>query len=261
VGLSSSDPVVAVEGLSKRFGEVLAVDAVDFEVAAGETVALLGANGAGKTTTLGMLLGILLPTAGRVSVFGCDMRRHAHLALPWMNFSSPYVGLPKRLTVRENLTVYAHLYGLDRVRGRVEDVARALGLGEVLDRPTGSLSAGQTTRVALAKALVNEPRLLLLDEPTASLDPDTADWVRGLLEDYRRRSGAALVLASHNMAEVERLADRVLIMLAGRIVARGRPKAMLAEAGRATLEELFLDIARGRPGRAPTAAEQRTAAQ
>src|SRR6202042_2722453 len=165
------------------------------------------------------------------------------------NFSSPYVEVPRRLTVAQNLTVYGHLYGLRQVRGRIETLARDLDMTELLDRPTGQLSAGQRTRVALAKALINEPALLLLDEPTASLDPDTGDWVRTWLERYRDESGCTILLASHNMAEVERLCSHVLMLKQGRIVDRGSPQELLDRYGREDMEEVFLDIARNR-GRA-----------
>lgn len=167
-------------------------------------------------------------------------------ALPRMNFSSPYVDLPHRLTVRENLTVYGHLYGLTHLKDRIARMAEELDLTAILNRPSGNLSAGQKTRVALAKALLNDPELLLLDEPTASLDPDTADWVRGFLEQYRARTGATILLASHNMAEVERMCDGVLMMKGGRIVDRGTPADLLSRYGRDNLEEVFLDIARDR---------------
>jgi ABC-2 type transport system ATP-binding protein len=241
-----ANPAVTVEGLSKRFGEVLAVDRLDFVVKRGSVTALLGGNGAGKTTTISMLLGLLLPSGGRITVLGQDMVRHRYRVLPRMNFSSPYVDLPHRLTVRENLAVYGHLYGLPRVNARVRELTRDLQLEEFADRPAGKLSAGQKTRVALAKALLNTPDLLLLDEPTASLDPDTADWVRGYLENFRRTSGATILLASHNMSEVERLCDQVLMMRAGRIVDRGAPAALLERYGRKSMEEVFLDIARRR---------------
>ncbi len=239
-------PAIAVQALTKRYGAVLAVDRLDFTVQRGSVTALLGGNGAGKTTTISMLLGLLLPSEGRIAILGEDMVRHRYRVLPRMNFSSPYVDLPHRLTVRENLSVYGHLYGLARVGARVKELATALQLDDIIDRPSGKLSAGQKTRVALAKALLNEPELLLLDEPTASLDPDTADWVRGYLEEFRRRSGATIVLASHNMAEVERLCDQVLMMRAGTIVDRGSPAALLERYGRDTMEEVFLDIARRR---------------
>ena len=239
-------PVAIVDNLTKRFGDVTAVDSIGFSVAEGSITALLGGNGAGKTTTLSILLGLLLPTSGSVTVFGEDMLRHRYRVLPRMNFSSPYVDLPKRLSVAENLTVYAHLYGLDRIPERVARAARDMEISPFLDRPTGTLSAGQNTRVALAKALLNEPRLLLVDEPTASLDPDTSDWVRGYLESYRRRTGATILLASHNMAEVERLCDHVVMMHEGKIVDRGSPADIITRYGRRTLEEVFLDIARDR---------------
>jgi ABC-2 type transport system ATP-binding protein len=171
-----------------------------------------------------------------------------------MNFSSPYVDLPHRLTVEENLVVYAHLYGLSQVRRRIAEVAEDLDVAQFLKRQVGSLSAGQKTRVALAKALLNQPELLLLDEPTASLDPDTADWIRGYLERYRTETGAAILLASHNMQEVERLCDGVLMMRRGRIVDRGTPAGLLERYGRGTLEEVFLDIARERRNGAAGAA-------
>jgi len=241
-------PVVQVANLTKDFGPVRAVDGISFSVAGGGTTALLGGNGAGKTTTIAILLGLLLPTSGTVRVFGDDMVRHRYRMLPRMNFSSPYVDLPRRLRVRENLTVYGHLYGLDDVPARVAALARDLEIGPFLDKPTGTLSAGQKTRVALAKALLNEPQLLLLDEPTASLDPDTGDWVRGYLEAYQRRTGATILLASHNMAEVERLCDRVFMMRTGAIVDEGTPADLVARYGRSSLEEVFLDIARQRRG-------------
>src|SRR5262249_47195394 len=239
-------PVIEVSGLVKHYGDVVAVDGIDLCVPPRSTVALLGGNGAGKTTTISILLGLLLPTAGRVSVLGEDMLRHRHRVLPRMNFSSPYVDLPHRLTVRENLMVYAMLYGLAERGRRIEEVAEDLAIGPLLQRKAGGLSAGQKTRVALAKAMLNRPELLLLDEPTASLDPDTGDWVRSYLERYRKREGASILLASHNMGEVERLCDEVLMMRKGRIVDRGAPSALIARYGRSNLEEVFLDIARER---------------
>jgi ABC-2 type transport system ATP-binding protein len=249
------EDAIQVHGLTKRFAAALAVDAIDFTVRRGSTTALLGGNGAGKTTTLSMLLGLLRPTAGSVRVLGEDMLRHRYRVLPRMNFSSPYVEVPRRLTVAQNLRIYGMLYGLRQVAARVRELARALDIAELLDRQTGQLSAGQRTRVALAKALINEPAVLLLDEPTASLDPDTGDWVRSYLERYRARTGATLLLASHNMAEVERLCDTVLMLRRGRIVDRGAPGELIARSGRHTLEEVFLDIARDRP-RGQSAAAQ-----
>lgn len=237
---------IEVRDLVKRYGAVTAVAGVSFAVPKGGITALLGGNGAGKTTTIAMLLGLLTPTSGSIAVLGADMLRQRHRALPRMNFSSPYVDLPHRLTVRQNLRVFAKLYEVARPAERIAELASALGFEALLERPAGALSAGQKTRVALAKALINKPDLLLLDEPTASLDPDTADWVRGLLESYRRERQATILLASHNMAEVERLADMVLMMKQGRIVDRGSAADLLARYGRDDLEEVFLDIARGR---------------
>src|ERR1700704_5677117 len=239
-----SQPVIDVSGLVRHYGEVAAVDGIDFSVPPGATVALLGGNGAGKTTTISMLLGLLLPTAGRITILGEDMLRHRYRVLPRMNFSSPYVDLPHRLTVRENLVVYAMLYGLPQRDERIAELARDLQIEPLLDRPAGKLSAGQKTRVALAKALLNEPELLLLDEPTVSLDPDTGDWVRSYLEGWRARTGATILMASHNMSEVERLCSEVLMMKAGHIVDRGSPQALIDRYGRTNLEEVFLHIAR-----------------
>ena len=249
-------PVISVRNLTKNFAGIVAVDGISFDVPPRQIVALLGANGAGKTTTIAMLLGLVLPSAGDIRVLGVDMIRNRFRALPRMNFSSPYVDLPKRLTTRENLTVYGELYGVAGVRRRIEKLADDLALGEFLDRPFGQLSSGQRTRVSLAKSLLNEPELLLLDEPTASLDPDTADWVRSYLRDYQTARGATILLASHNMGEVERLCGDVVVMKAGRIVDRGAPDDLIARYGRQTLEDVFLDIVR-RDGDAvlPRAAE------
>lgn len=236
--------VIEVQGLSKLFDQVSAVEEVSFSVARGQTVALLGANGAGKTTTISMLLGLLLPSRGTVRVLGEDMVRHRHRVLGRINFSSPYVDLPRRLTVQQNLRFFARLYGVPAAAERVRALAEELDFTTLLDRRSGHLSAGQKTRVSLAKALINGPEVLLLDEPTASLDPDTADWVRSYLEAYQARSGAAILLASHNMAEVERLAGSVLMMRGGRIVDRGSPGELTARYGRRDLEQVFLDIAR-----------------
>ncbi|MFQ3622185.1 MAG: ABC transporter ATP-binding protein [Acetobacteraceae bacterium] len=236
---------IRAEGLAKRYGEVRAVEALSFTLGRGETLGLLGGNGAGKTTTIALLLGLLIPDAGRIAVLGHDMATDRFAALARMNFSSPYVALPHRLTVRENLTVYGHLYGVRGLRARIARLAEELDLAPLLDRPAGELSAGQKTRAALAKALINTPEVLLLDEPTASLDPDTADRMRGWLERYRAETGAAIVLASHNMSEVERLCHRVLMLKRGRVVDEGAPASLVARYGRDDLEQVFLDIARG----------------
>ena len=240
-----SEWAVSVRELSKEFGAVKAVDGLTFNLEPGGIVALLGGNGAGKTTTIAMLLGLLLPTSGTVRALGADMTRDRYRALGRMNFSSPYVELPGRLTAEENLLVYARLYGVPQAGRLVRELAGTLELTPFLKQRTRTLSAGQKSRLALAKALVNEPQLLLLDEPTASLDPETADWVRSYLAAYVKRTGATILLASHNMLEVERLCRDVLMMKAGRLVDRGAPDALIARYGRQTMEEVFLDIARG----------------
>lgn len=238
---------IQVRELTKRFDGALAVDAIDFSVERGSATALLGPNGAGKTTTLAMLLGLMSPTSGSIQVLGTDMLRHRYRALGRMNYASPYIDLPQRLTVRENLNVYGHLYGVRALPQRIGQLAEELDLAPLMKRAYRELSAGQRTRVALAKALLNEPELLLLDEPTASLDPDTGDRIRTWLENYRGRTGATLLLASHNMPEVERLCDRVLMMRAGRIVDDGTPQGLASRYGRRNLEEVFLDVARRQP--------------
>jgi ABC-2 type transport system ATP-binding protein len=237
-------PPIQVTNLSKYFGKIEAVRDLNFTIQPRSTVALLGGNGAGKTTTLAMMLGLLLPSSGSIHLLGEDVLHHRYRIMPRINFSSPYVDLPLRLTVAENLTVYAHLYGLRDVSERLKHLGADLDITEFMQRPYGTLSAGQRTRVALAKALLNEPELLLLDEPTASLDPDTADRIRGYLAAYRTRTGATILLASHNMYEVERLCDYVLVLKMGRLVDQGPPSALLHRYGRQTLEQVFLDIAR-----------------
>jgi ABC-2 type transport system ATP-binding protein len=244
--------VIAAASLGKRYGATLAVDSIDFTVPRGATVGLLGGNGAGKTTTIAMLLGLLIPTTGTIHILGHDMARDRFAALARMNFSSPYVALPSRLTVEQNLRVYCHLYDVRQATRRIAELSAELDLGELLARPAGQLSAGQKTRVALAKSLVNRPDVLLLDEPTASLDPDTGDQVRGWLERYQAESGCTILLASHNMAEVQRLCSQVLMMKRGRVVDRGAPAELLARHHRDDLEEVFLDIARNRTTLAET---------
>jgi ABC-2 type transport system ATP-binding protein len=248
-------PPIAVDQLVKVYKTVPAVDGISFTLAPGSITALLGGNGAGKTTTIATIMGLITPTSGRVSVLGAEMPRQCYRVLGRMNFESPYVEVPMRLTVRQNLTVFGKLYGVERLRERIAELGRELDLTDLLDRPTGSLSAGQKTRVSLAKALVNKPDVLLLDEPTASLDPDTADWVRGHLERYCRDRHATLLLASHNMTEVERLCERVIILKRGRIEDDDTPAKLLKRYGRRTLEEVFLDVARGDAGIAREAAQ------
>ena len=237
-------PAVVVHQLKKSYGAVDAVRGISFTVLPGQTVGLLGGNGAGKTTTISMLLGVLTPSAGTIEILGLPLASKRYDILPRINFTSPYVDLPKRLSVTENLRVFAGLYGVREGRKRIANLLDELDLTEVADRPYANLSAGQRTRVSLAKSLLNSPELLLLDEPTASLDPDVGDRMRTLLERYRAQSGCAMLLASHNMAEVERLCDEVIMLKRGEIVDQGSPAALLSKYGRDTLDEVFLDISR-----------------
>jgi len=238
-------PPIVIERLVKTYKTVRAVDGISFTLRPGSITALLGGNGAGKTTTIATIMGLVTPTSGRVTVLGAEMPQQRYRVLHRMNFESPYVEVPMRLTVRQNMKVFGDLYCVDDLPARIEQLGRELDLTDLLDRSTGKLSSGQKTRVSLAKALINNPDVLLLDEPTASLDPDTADWVRGHLERYCRERQATVLLASHNMAEVERLCERVIIMKRGRIEDDDTPAKLLARYGRRTLEEVFLDIVRG----------------
>ena len=237
---------IAVDRLVKLYKGVVAVDGISFRLAPGSITGLLGGNGAGKTTTIAMIMGLVTPTSGTVTVLGLQMPTDRYRVLHRMNFESPYVNMPMRLTVRQNLNVFGMLYGCQDVAGRIRALADEFDMHGFLDRETGKLSSGQKTRVSLAKALLNRPEVLLLDEPTASLDPDTADWVRGRLDHYRREQGATVLLASHNMTEVERLCERVIIMKTGHIEDDDTPQRLLDRYGRETLEEVFLDVARGR---------------
>ena len=243
---AQASPAIAVDRLVKRYKTATAVDGISFMLPRGSVTGLLGGNGAGKTTTIAMIMGLVTPTSGSVRVLGASMPDDRYRVLQRMNFESPYVDLPMRLTVRQNLSVFADLYAVPDGKARIEELAHELDLVDFLDRPSGKLSAGQKTRVSLAKALLNRPEVLLLDEPTASLDPDTADWVRGRLEAFRRTNNAAILLASHNMSEVERLCERVIIMKRGKIEDDDTPDNLLARYGRQNLEEVFLDVARGR---------------
>ena len=238
--------MLEVERLNTFRGPAHVLRDVRLSIGDAETVCLVGRNGAGKTTTIAMLLGLLIPTAGTIRILGHDMAKDRFAALARMNFSSPYVALPHRLSVAENLRVYGHLYNVRNTDRRIAELADELDLHDLLHRPAGELSAGQKTRVALAKSLINRPEVLLLDEPTASLDPDTGDLVRGWLERYQAASACTILLASHNMAEVERLCGQVLMMKKGRIVDRGSPAELLGRYGRDDLEQVFLDIARNR---------------
>ena len=244
--MPNAQPAIAVDQLVKVYKTTRAVDGISFALEPGSITGLLGGNGAGKTTTLAMILGLVTPTAGSVKVLGAELPRQRYQVLHKMNFESPYIDMPHRLTVRQNLKVFGRLYAVADLAARIASLAEDLDLTEFLDRPVGKLSAGQKTRVGLAKALINSPTVLLLDEPTASLDPDTADWVRSRLESFRKERGATVLLASHNMAEVERLCERVIIMKRGRIEDDDTPARLLIRYGRENLEEVFLDVARGR---------------
>ena len=245
-------PAIEVARLVKQYKTTRAVDDISFSIPRGSITGLLGGNGAGKTTTIAMIMGLVLPTSGRVAVLAHPMPAEAAFVLGRMNFESPYVDMPMRLTVRQNLSIFGRLYAVADLRARIDELAHDLDLTEFLDRANGKLSAGQKTRVALAKALINQPELLLLDEPTASLDPDTADWVREHIETYRKRHEATILLASHNMFEVERLCDRVIILKRGRIEEDDSPARIMARYSRDTLEQVFLDVARGRAQDAPS---------
>ena len=242
--MSGTPPVVEVRGLTKVFSGFTAVDHLDFDLPPHCTTALLGSNGAGKTTTISMLLGLLLPTSGSIKIFGQDLEHNRFHILQRMNMSSPYIDLPQRLTVRQNLQVYARLYEVDNIQGRIAQLAEDLELNEFIDRQVRKLSAGQKTRVSLAKALINEPELLLLDEPTASLDPDTATWIREYLFKYQQRRNTAILLASHNMLEVHRMCQQVYIMTHGKIVEKGTPDEIVVRHGKEDLEQAFLKIVR-----------------
>jgi len=219
--------VINAHNLTKFYGEYCAVNNVNFTVPRGSTVGLLGSNGAGKTTTIAMIMGLVTPTSGRVSVLGQDMFSKGHRVLKKMNFQSPYVAMPAQLTIRENLNVFGRLYGVKELKSRIDTLVDEFDLSELLNLQTGSLSAGQKTRVSLAKALINNPEVLLLDEPTASLDPDRAQWVRQLLRDYQKKHQATILLSSHNMLEVEQLCDHVVIMSYGRVIKLGKPNELM----------------------------------
>jgi ABC-2 type transport system ATP-binding protein len=244
-GMIDSIPAISVRNLAKVYKTGTAVADVTFALPRGTITGLLGGNGAGKTTTIAMVMGLVRPTSGKIEILGKKMPEERYHILHRMNFESPYVEMPHRLTIRQNLKTFGALYGVRNIKVRIDELAHELELTELLDRPAGKLSAGQKTRVSLAKALINRPEVLLLDEPTASLDPDTADWVRGRLEQFRAERGTTILLASHNMAEVERMCERVIMMKKGLIVDDDTPAQLLARYGRDNLEEVFLDVARG----------------
>ena len=235
---------IVLERLTKRYHSIIAVDNISLTIPANSITALLGNNGAGKTSALCMIIGLLLPTSGTITVLGCDIVKNRYQVLERMNFASPYLDLPQRLTVEENLRVYACLYGIFRPQRRICTLLEELDLTALIKRPTGTLSAGQKTRLALAKSLINHPEVLLLDEPTASLDPESADWIRAYLSTYQRQTGCTMLIASHNMREVTQLCSNVFMMHKGRIIAQGAPNDLLEHYQRDDLERLFIDMIR-----------------
>ena len=239
-----SDPIVEVRGLTKRFGDFTAVDGVSFEIHPGEILGLLGPNGAGKTTTIQMLLGLITPTAGSIRMFGLDLARHRETILSQINFSSTYISMPYSLTVEENLRVVAKLYGLTEITRHIDDVVKKLEMEEFRTKVTRKLSSGQMTRLTLAKAILTEPKVLFLDEPTGSLDPDIAHKTRSLLKEVRRSTGLSMLYTSHNMREMEEMSDRIIFLQRGKIIAQGTAKEITARFGQTDLEEVFLKIAR-----------------
>ena len=237
---------IEVKNLSKKFSNFLAVDNIDFKIEKNKTLGLLGPNGCGKTTTIGMMLGLIEPTNGNIFFDGTDINKsEKNILLNKMNFASPYVELPKKLTVKQNLEVYGRLYGVKFLKDRIIEIADDLNLNSLLNKKTGELSSGQKNRVSLAKSLINRPLVLFLDEPTASLDPDVGDFVRNYIEDYKSKNTLTILLASHNMKEVDRLCDHVIMMKSGKIVDKGTCKDLISKHGRSNLEETFLKIARG----------------
>jgi ABC-2 type transport system ATP-binding protein len=237
-------PVLKVSDLTKRFGGFTAVNGVSFEIMPGEILGLLGPNGAGKTTTIQMLLGLVTPTAGSIHMFGLDLSTHREEILQQVNFSSTYISMPQSLTVEENLWVVARLYGISDMARRINDIVKKLEMEEFRGKITRKLSSGQMTRLTLAKAFLTEPRILFLDEPTASLDPDIADKIRSLLKEERRSSGLSILYTSHNMREMKEMSDRIIFLQCGRIVAEGTAQEIIDRFGKADLEEVFLKFAR-----------------
>ena len=236
--------LVEVKNLKKNYSLKEAVKGISFNIRENEILGLLGPNGCGKTTTIGMLLGLLKPTTGQIKIDNMDFEKNRIEILSKINFISPYIELPKKLTVKQNLIVYGKLYNIENLEQRIQYLTEKLRLEELLNRITGELSSGQKNRVSLAKALINDPTVLLLDEPTASLDPETGDFVRSFLEDYKKERKISVLLASHNMEEVKRLCDFILMMKEGLIVDRGTPEDLITKYGRKNLEEVFLEIAR-----------------
>ena len=238
---------IQIKKLSKVYNKFLAVDEIDFQIEKNKTVGLLGPNGCGKTTTIGMMLGLIEPSSGEIKIEDKNINNFKRdEILNRFNFASPYVELPKKLTVKQNLEIYGRLYGITNLKQRIREISSDLNITNFFERRTGELSSGQKNRVSLAKSLINKPEILLLDEPTASLDPDIGDFIRGYLENYKRKKNVTILLASHNMSEVERLCDEVIMMKNGGLVDEGTCDQLIKKHGRSNLEETFLKIARGK---------------
>ena len=236
---------IEIKNLTKKFKSITAVNGISFKIEKNNTLGLLGPNGCGKTTSIGMMLGLITPTSGEILIDGIKLDSKNRIKLlSLMNFASPYIELPKKLTVKQNLEVYARMYGVINKDKRIKELIEDLNLGQFLDKKTGELSSGQKNRVSLAKSLINKPKLLFLDEPTASLDPDIGDFVRQYLEKYKKENDLTMLLASHNMKEVERLCDKIIMMKQGSIVDEGTCEELIKKHGRKNLEDTFLKIAR-----------------
>ena len=236
--------VIEINNLSKMYKNILAVKNINFKISKGSIIGLLGPNGCGKSTTIGMMLGLIKPTSGEVLINNKNIEKDRTDLLQKMNFISPYIELPKKLTIEENLKVYGRMYGVKNLKDKIAELMEKLNLVEFKKRKTGELSSGQKNRVSLAKALINDPEILLLDEPTASLDPDVGDYVRGIIENFASNNKKTILIASHNMNEVERLCDEVLMMKNGQIIDKGKSVDLIKNHGRKNLEEFFLKIVR-----------------
>ena len=239
-----NENIIEVKKLNKIYDKIIAVKDLSFVINKGKIIGLLGPNGCGKTTTIAMILGLVKPTSGEIIIKGKNLEKERINLLEKMNFISPYVELPKKLTVEENLKVYAGLYGVKNANEKISELVNELRLNKFLKKKTGELSSGQKNRISLAKALINDPEILMLDEPTASLDPDTGDFVRSFIENYSSKTNVTILLASHNMNEVERLCDSVMMMKDGIIVDTGKSQELISRHGRKNLEEVFLKIVR-----------------
>jgi ABC-2 type transport system ATP-binding protein len=245
---SMNSPVVAVRNLTKRFQGFTAVDNISFDIKKGEILGLLGPNGAGKTTTIHMLLGLITPTVGTIHMFGLDLATHRETILKQVNFSSTYISMPFSLTVEENLKVIARLYELKHIQQRIDDIVKKLEMEDIRHRLTRKLSSGQMSRLTLAKAIMTEPKVLFLDEPTASLDPDIVNKIKSFLKEYQRSEGLSILYTSHNMREMEEMSDRIIFLQRGKIVAEGTASEIIQRYAQRDLEEVFLKLAREQNG-------------